>query len=556
MEIYEFSKYEIATYLRDYKRTMTYALLNQEVPLYKVFDFHMRTDGRMQYANSDYYFEMISIYEILLLSKFLTFLYDNHFEYLLEANVDKLKIPDSIFINKNDRSKFSSNKKIIEWIRNAFNHNDNPNHDLVRFIRVNENEEEKIKIEIFLKNTKPIPFHVLLDIDDLFSICFEIANPSSIIVDSGRSIKPIFLTSYNVNETINNVFLRKFYARKKLTEEQKESIISHVNKNGTKNNESVLLNNGMVYKDFHYTIEQIVKIKEDLKYWESMGVHGNDVISHLLNKVMPFSWKKERALRMNLVFADCYMKKGTKPIFDLVIDARKLILDKKTSEDTPLSFYTNQYGIDNELLYDALDFENLLSITDSIYFGYLFDSLVTDDEIKINDTRTIQRKRIRNSFVHMRWFKGINECFKLFDWGNGIDNEYNRSSKSFWKANIQYSDMENCAEAYFKSNIMKMNKSERYMDLPIHFKSYDSIAVEVSFIKNRVLYCYDLEENKLQICGEDQIQRDADNSEIQIFLNELDNLTNKEKVEYEKEINNIKKTLSLEENNNTNRTNH
>ena len=41
--------------------------MNQDVPLYEVFKHHMKVDNRMQYSIKDYYYEMISIYEILLL---------------------------------------------------------------------------------------------------------------------------------------------------------------------------------------------------------------------------------------------------------------------------------------------------------------------------------------------------------------------------------------------------------------------------------------------------------------------------------------------------------
>ena len=99
MKKHEFTKYEIATYLRDYNRTLTYAIMNQDVPLYEVFKHHMQVDNRIQYSIKDYYYEMISIYEILLLSKFLTILYDNYFDNLLESSINKISIPDNIFIN-------------------------------------------------------------------------------------------------------------------------------------------------------------------------------------------------------------------------------------------------------------------------------------------------------------------------------------------------------------------------------------------------------------------------------------------------------------------------
>ena len=66
-----------------------------------------------------------------------------------------------------------------------------------------------------------------------------------------------------------------------------------------------------------------------------------------------------------------------------------------------------------------------------LILNFLFDTLIMDQDIKISDTRTIKREKIRDSFVHMRWYKGVNECFKLFDWDNGIDNEYNPNSQFY-----------------------------------------------------------------------------------------------------------------------------
>jgi hypothetical protein len=487
-------------------------------------------------------------------------IFAHYFDNLLESSINKINIPDSIFANKNDRSKFS-NKQIIKFIRNALNHNDNPSHDLARFIRIDENEKEQIKVEILLKNTKPIPFHVMLDIHELISICFEIKKANSIIIGSNRSTRPISLNSTNVNETLNNIFLRKFFARKKLTDEQKERIISHMNSNNrTKNYEEFFLENGMEYKDIPYSIAQKVKIEEDLKYWESLGEKGNDVISHLLNKVMPFSWAKDRVLTMNVILSSYYMRNGKNTIFDLVKDARQTYQSKSLNEDSPLMLYVKLFGIDDNILYDSIDFKNLLSITNAIYYGYLFDTLVTDNEVNINNSKTIKREKIRDSFVHMRWYKGVNECFKLFDWGNGIDKEYNPNDPEFWKSNIRYEDMAKCAESYFQRIVKRQINVNGYMDSPIHFKKNfledgTSLLIGISFIKNGVFYCLDLKDKQedlnLLVCDDSQIQRLANEDEKRLFISELDNLSEKEKTDFSNIIEAIRNNLIQHNKNST-----
>ena len=533
MKNHEFTKSEIATYLRDFNNVLIYACFNQNVSFCEIFKYYLMQDGRVQYGIEDYYFEMISIYEMLLVSKILTMFYDSSFGYLNDYHINSFTIPENIFVDKKDKSRFSK-KQIIKNIRNAFNHNDNLDHDLVRFLRINENNEEKIKVEIFLKNTKPIPFHIILDIGQLLNITFEIEKANTLILVSYRSTQPILINSFNSFQTLDNIYLRKFYSRKKLTDEQKELLCKHIDDGKkTKNFESFFLANGMEYKDFNFFTDQKLKVKEDLKYWESMGVMGNDVIEHLLNKVMPISIVKDRTLTMNFILSDSYMRNGNNTIFEIVNDSKKVVLNKKCDENSPLWLYVQLFGIDDNILYEAIDFDDLISITNSIYFGYLFDTLVTDDNIIINDTQTIQREKIRDSFVHMRWFKGIKECFKLFDWENGIDNEFNPHSANFFRANIRYVDMLKCSEKYFNSSVKSC-----YIDLPIHFrKSKSRNGIEsitgISFIKNNSYYYIDLsiEEKpcELLICDETQIQRQATQEERDIFINELNNLTKEEK---------------------------
>ena len=555
MSKHEFSKIEIATYLRDMNRLMMYSIVNQNTSFWNNFKFHMNNDQRLQYSISDYYTEMINIYEFFLVSKFLTMRYDNYFNYLQENSIDKMNIPPEIFVNKNDSTKFSK-KQIIKFIRNAFNHNDNQERELYKIIRVNEKEKDIIKIEINLKNTKPVPFHVVIDLEQLMVICHELQKSSTFFILSNRSLTPIDINSKNVNDMLNNMFVRKFYSIKKLTEEQKIKIRELLENNkSTKNNEHILQENGMTYKDFYFSIAQKIKIQEDLSYWESIGIRGNDVISHLISKVIPLSVTKDRMFAINLILVDCYMKDSSKSVSNFMRDALNILRTNKLNEETNFSIYFKSFGYDNKLMYDALDLDNIASLTYSIFYGYLFDSLVTDDEIKIASNKEVKREKIRDSFVHMRWFMGINECYKLFDWGNCLDDELNRKSNTFWSTNIKLSDMEKCAESYFQYNLLTCRDQE-YMNLPIHFKKYTnkngvSQLDGISFVKNGIFYYLDVKEKddlKLLVFNGVDPQRDATDEEIEIFLDELDLLSNEEKRKYNELISDISLKLNKKSN--------
>ena len=548
MIIHEYSKYEVATYLRDFNRTILCSIANEDKCFFDIFRNCLYYDKRLQYGNTDYYFTMLNIYELLLQSKNLTMFYDNYFDFLYESKIDSLKIPDEIFVNKEDRKNFS-NKQIIKFIRNALNHNDNPNHDLCKFIRTFDNDKELVKIEILLKNTKPVPFHVIVDSFQLFNISEEICKANSIVAGSIRSRKQIYLASYNCNETMNNLFYRKFFVRNKLTDQQKEKLLNQFDKvNATKNYESFLIENGLDYKDYDFTLAQKYKVQEDLEYWESIGVKGNDITNHLIKNVLPLSIVKDKLFLINFILTNFYMRDLNKSLYDLLTDARRAVVDKKVSDKSPLSMYVARYGLDEQLVYEVLDYDNIASLSFSIYYGYLFDSLVTDEKINITDEQVYDRERIRNSFVHMRWFKGAKEGFKLYDWDNGIDNEFNREAPGFWKGSVSFINMDRCAERYFHSKISELDDKDSYISVPIHVRgTFEDGTIAIHFLKNGKNYHLSLikenNEYNLKVIDEEQFFRPATNEEKITFLEELDNLYDYEKEKYSFYINDIKNNL-------------
>ena len=542
---YIYSKLEIATYLRDFYRIalLSTSPQNKSTNFFQIYQKMLLNDGRLQYSTKDHYYSMVQIYEYMLVLKMLTILYDNKFNYLQESQIDDINISKEMFVNKKDYQRFSK-KQIIKFIRNAFNHNDNHDKELIKFIRINENNQENIKAEIYLINTKPVPFHIILDLKDLISIVFEINKASTINLISHQSKEQIDITSLTVYQELDKMYLRKFFSRKKLISNEIKQISDFIQSKGkTKKYENELLQMGLEYKDYKYTTSQKVKIAEDLAYWEKLRVKGNDIIFHLINKVMPLSYMKIRTLMMNLCLADHYIKSESYSLIDLVKEAKKTLNNKVYNNESPLFWYIKNYGIDNNMLYETLDFDNLLSITDSIYYGYIFDSLVTDENIHVTSTKIIPREKIRNSFVHMRWFRGINECYKMFDWGNKLEDEFNNKSSTFWSSNITISDMLNCAEKYYQDKLKKRNEEEPFLEEPIHFRTQilpddTNIIQGISFLKKSVFYFLSLNPNdiesvyKLYVIDNEQIQRLATEGEAKIFIEELPNLTDKEKSDY------------------------
>ena len=203
----EFTKQEVATFLRDYSLLVSYAVLNPKEKFIDLFQKMMCASNRAQYSSESYYYIMIEMYAIQLTRKYMTTLYDNFFPYLSENKIDKLRIPNEIFVNPNDRKSFS-NRKIIMFIRNALNHSDF--NELCKIIK--DDEKTRPVIEIRLNNTKPKPFHVRITANELSQIASEIKKASSVQV---YSIRDDGENTSNV-ASFNDIYLRKFFSRKKL----------------------------------------------------------------------------------------------------------------------------------------------------------------------------------------------------------------------------------------------------------------------------------------------------------------------------------------------------
>ena len=125
---HEFTKYEIVTYLRECEKMMFYASNNDNVEFFRLFALALHRDNKSQYAIMSHYNEMLDIYEIVLLMRILTGVYDNYIEFFKDEAIESLDIPtDFVLTNR----KFTK-KHIITCLRNAFSHVNDPKRNSYR----------------------------------------------------------------------------------------------------------------------------------------------------------------------------------------------------------------------------------------------------------------------------------------------------------------------------------------------------------------------------------------------------------------------------------------
>jgi len=522
------TKIEIATYLRDYTRLMAYASLSPTVNFSDLFKKMMKDDNRLQYAFQEYYHDMINIYSFFLANKIYSVLNDISFNYLLEKNIDSVTISEDIFVNRSDFNRFSK-KQIIKFIRNAINHNDKDGQELYKLYR----DGRDIKIEIFLKNTKPIPFHIVMNINEYILIMsnLELSNKLDAIVF--KSTQPLDFSHGNFYESLNGAFFRKYYINEKVPKEVLLKIKDEfkINQSSSIIGEN-LPSEAISYIDYRLTIAQKLKVQEDLIEWyRTIGISPYDSIDYVWQNVIPLGIAKLHTMDFNMIVADYYVK-GNKSLRTIAQDIMK-------PNEKPIIWHVSKYGNNVNLLCNAYDFDGMAQLSSSIYYSYLFDTLITDNKVKLGECE-YPREKIRNSFVHSRCFVGIKGCFKLFDCDNGEKNDLNHN----WSASIPLKNMTLSAEQYYQECLSDSRlENERFFDYPIvvRIDEKTNTPFSITFIKNSKTYIYNLNVNKYSdeflpwglYIAEGNRRRFVDNiEEAKTFFDELTNLSLEDKRDF------------------------
>ncbi|HIT21996.1 MAG TPA: hypothetical protein IAB56_03340 [Candidatus Scybalousia intestinigallinarum] len=573
---HEFTKSEIATYLKDFHETTMLAAKYYKQSFFEVFLNAMAYDNRIQFANSAYYQEMISIYQFQVLSKYLTAFYDNNrskkknnLNYLLENRLESISIPEKIFVAPSSKSDFS-NQEIIELIRYAFNHNDKPDHALLKFLRVYENGKIDIYAELLVEDKdKGKLFKVRLNLGDFSNIILEFKSALNFNLLVIRN-KINFTSSTDIDVILNNIYVRKFYPKGKTSEEQLKNLNDYfsemleqeksekqVMKKDLKTQqeelkkkqdeyEEFLMKNGLEFKDYSLTDFQKEKIKEELKNWPT---EGNNVLFHLVNNVMPLSGLKLRNLIINFCLVDFFMKKPECSLDQIREEAAKIFTENQCPKNSSLYTYTKFWGIDNNFLYDVFDLENSLSTASAIYYGYLFDTLTTGKgDIGIMSGNEVSRTNLRNSFVHMRYGSGSNDSWELFD----LKDKKNPSKK--FRKIISSKDMEECSKRIYREKTKQESQKDDFMDMPIQFgyvysKKEESMVATILCTKGSNCYFFPLlainDLPTLKVIRKDQSLKDATEEEKGMFINELHNLSNRVNEKYKFLIDQIINMIQL-----------
>lgn len=531
---YTYSKIEIASYLRDFVKILTMSIENPKIPFYKLGNTLLISEHRQQLFCDDYYTDMVEIWHIFLAAKIFELSKDAVFDGVKESDIKNINIPNSIFINPSDAYRFSK-KQILKYIRNAFAHNKS-DRELYKIKKVND----KIKVEISLLNTEPIPFNVLID-EEIIGEMLNILSKSKLLKAVFiKTKKPINFLNDNIEQQVlNNLYYRLFY----LKSEDRDKLVGQITNNtGNEKSSEIMIKAGAEYKDFRFSLPQAVKINDEVKTCKiSYGIFDVDNLTSEMIKsvIMPLCTEEVYSAHQifDNYFINCYSN-----LNDAMLDISKKYKGKGVQDSNYIS-----ENIKNIITMTSVS-GKFYEIIFNIYNQFMFDSLIKDETIKIGKI-DVNVEKLRNSLVHSRWHGGANDRMYFYDWGNGLKNELDPN----WKLVVKKVDLRDSIENYYQQLISLENNIP---DAPIHFRfnrqGKSPVATDISFVRNGKGYAYPLDcklkklnkEKGVYISNGDEYLLTNNIEELNVFLKEIHNLTEDEKNNFKHEISEIEEYIS------------
>lgn len=472
----EISKEEIALYLIAYTNTLINSIREKNLQFTEVF-YKTYIDGLIpiEFTRQNYE-DMITIHCYYCNIKILSFFKDCFYKGLDERKIYYHLLANSNELNEKCLENFTK-KEIILYIRNALSHNDKEN-PLYWFERDKNNQ---IIIHILLKQTKAslgenkgkiVPFEIILDLKTLMEITKEIAFNSKNYhffgitfgkksLEAGKksnSKKPENLIRSYIDGAY---YYRNFY--KQLSEEELHKIDSlPPNDEYMEKVKEILGPKLLISKTKKLSqIQKNTLYKNILEYTTNkkniniiINIDLEELLDYETGKVIPLGIAKIEALFTSMLRALSFTKGYS------YNDSMKELLDGLCYGKEENLFYKASYLLKTDLRnynerarVGIIDDFNEIYISLSLIIGYTLDSIITTDEIVI-DNKIYDRLRLRNSFIHGRWYVSDN-CWELFD---GEKNEFNYD----WHKSIDLLKLQNTIINYlFDKSLEQIKKKHK-----------------------------------------------------------------------------------------------
>lgn len=462
-------KDKLSEYLKDYSVFNLSAYAYPNLPVGRVFLDSMSEEKH----NNDHYLRMCRIYDLYVYLKCFSYYEDLQIDRLIDSEIIFNK--EDIFVNKSD-SKYFSNKQVIKFIRNAFNHSEKDK-ELYKISVNGKYLEVYLSLDNLLDkkgNRKiPVPFHVKLDAEQLMQLseAMVYAGRHTLLIDF--DVSNFNLDAKDLYNEIGKIKFIHYYFNKKLPIPVRDDIIKYVNQdykdlkdkvNVRNKIESIIANedyNKVTYDLFEEQKQVLLKDFTKLQELKQKTTGMDDIIENLviysLRRIIPLGMTHYEEIIYETLMVDLYLenpsnsRNNIKDYISNLVDGNPIYenyFDKSVKDDLLEMFDTNGKKIRLDLFTDDIVGRIIFPII--IALEYIIINKMDDEFINING-KLIERERIRNSLVHGRWFVGLNENVEFYDTKSGLNNDYNFD----FHETINIHDLVDYVKSFDEENVLK-----------------------------------------------------------------------------------------------------
>lgn len=393
-------------------------------------------------SSNNYMYDLF-VYGNMINLRILSYIEDSFLDLMNDSDLNFGDIKTRMFINPNDARSFS-NKQILKFIRNAVSHSDGDK----ELFKLSPNGKF---IEVDLKNTKPIPFHIRITSKDLQDLTLMILEQMKCRYATYMDItnsKIVRLYISKVSFDIRNQYIYDEEAKKNngpldydlrykvLRKYLDDNNIDYEVKEYPLNKEQLSIINS-----YRSVLNNNLKNKSDrevIEYYFSKNIISSMIplaqekimylISHL-NVVSAIYTNPSYTLSDFFEHSITYLQSvGLFRTFSCPLD--KAFYDMHDTFGTIHAFYNNN-------LFDEVIMQMAT---------YYFSSCSTDEFVTIGK-KTINKENLRDALIHGRWFKDNCGNVVCFDALNGKNNDYN----FYWSEVISIKELHDyCMNALIK----------------------------------------------------------------------------------------------------------
>lgn len=464
-------KENMIQYLKDYANVQYIAMQNPNIPIGKIFDKYMIENSRYEDDTREYYDIMRKVYSAYIYFKMFSITEDfllNRDDFLSNNDLNGLEQGCIFYTDANG----ITNKKMVQLIRDAFNHNDSSDFDRFK-ISVNgryfEIEFKDVRTQKErIKNVPTKSFKIKFNIDYLVNVnrIINIKRQNELFLSF--DIPADFdIYAENLDVELDKISFIHYYFEKKLSRETIEQFNRLMNTNGLSNDEllerskeiHLFAKNLNVPVEYHLTDEQKVKIKSLIEryrkfYPDFLNDDINAVMYYFLSKVIPIPAFKQMEIENQLLISDGYLLDVNLSVNEILKRISCIINDEdksKTYDNIDIAIHdelaNKSKAFQVRLYKNVLDGEFMQGFPIIIYIDSVVMHYCSDEEICINGVN-YSKEKIRNSFAHGRWYISANKELVMFDADPKNVNDYNLE----FIGKIDIGDFEEWADNYMEQH--------------------------------------------------------------------------------------------------------